>query len=158
MVDMTIEDITAGSVTVTNGSTTVTASGSQFSQNLVGTWFTVTDGTDGLWYKVVAINSTNTITLENFYQGISGSSRTYLIGEVPDIPEDYHMAMIYYGAYNFFLKRKDLGVAEQYLQMFNTMLEDYKRTYSSKTTGVVLSSSSRNQAYNLFTLPPQAIT
>lgn len=158
MPDLSIEDVTTGTVTVTNGQTIVTASAAQFNQNMLGSYYTTTDGTDGLWYKIVAVNSTSSITLENYYQGISGSGRNYLIGEVPDFPEDYHMALVYYATYNFFLKRKDLAVAEQYLTMFNNMVTAYKQTYSSKTTGIVITDDNWNQSYNLFTLPPNAIS
>jgi len=157
LIDMSIDDITTGTMTVANGSTTITASGTPFGQNLIGAYFTVTDGTDGLWYKVAGFTSTSILTLENYYQGVSGAGRSYLVGDVADIPEDYHMALVYYACYNFYLKRKDIDVANSYMSMFNQLLKQYEQVYSNKSTGVV-SNSGGGSAFNVWTLPPNAMS
>jgi hypothetical protein len=148
---------TTGTCTVTNGSTTVTDSATNFAQQMIGQWFSVTDGTDGNWYQIGAYDNNASIELANYYQGISGSGRSYRIGIAPDIPEDYHMAFVYYPAYQFYLKRGDIEQAEAYLAMFNALLDQYIETYSSKTTGVV-QTKQRGAAYNIFGLPPTNIT
>ena len=157
MADMSVDDITTATtgatVTVGQGTTTVTASSPIFSQSLVGTYFTVTDGTDGLWYKIAGFSSTTVVTLENYYQGVSGSGRSFLVGSVPDIPEDYHMALVYYACYNFYLKRKDVNIANNYWAMFEEHLKEFKMTYSSKSTGVVTNSAG-GTPFNIWTLPP----
>lgn len=155
--DMSMTDLTVGTLTVTNGSTTITHSGTSFSQQMIGAYVTVNDDTDGLWYRVAGFTSTSVLTLENYYQGIGGAGRTFLLGVTPDIPEDYHLALVYFAAYNFFLRRKDMFMANMYQGLFNDLREQYKQAYSSKTTGVV-STQVPSDRFNIFQIPPQNIS
>lgn len=153
--DMSLDD-TTGTCSVTQGSVTVTSS-SAFNQNMVGMWFTVTDGSDGNWYPISAYTNSSSITLENYYQGYTEASAPFQIGSVPDIPEDYQLGLVYYAAYNYFLKRKDSEVAQMYLGMFQELLNEYKETYAAKTTGQV-QQAIEDYRYSIFTLPPNPIT
>jgi hypothetical protein len=153
--DMTLDD-TTGAVGVTNGSQTVTSS-SLFNQNMVGMSFTVTDGGGGNWYPIITYGSASSLQLENYYQGYTNPTATALIGTVPDIPEDYQLGLVYFAAYNFFLRRKDNGTATMYKALFEDLLNQYKTTYADKTTGQV-QQSIEDYRYSLFTMPPNPIT
>lgn len=150
--DFSNADVT-GTSTVTNASTTVLDSATGFSQTMLNAYFSVTDGSDGNWYQIGAFDSSSSLELANYYQGISGSDRPYIIGACWDVPEDYHMALVYFACYNFYLKRKDAGLAEQFLGMFQSLLDLYKETYSSKSTGIV-QTRQRGAAFSVFGLPP----
>lgn len=64
----------AGTVSVTNGSTTVTGSGTSFTSALnVGDMIKV--DADGTWYKVAAIGSNTSLTLETAYAGTTASGQ-----------------------------------------------------------------------------------
>jgi hypothetical protein len=106
---------------------------------------------------VATVPSNNSLTLANYYQGLSEGSAPYLIGACPDIPEDYHLGLVYYAAYNFFLKRKDMGQAEQYLAMFEQLRDEYMETYANKTTGVVFTKQAA-EVYSVFGIPPFNLT
>lgn len=154
LADMSVDDVTNITVSVSNASPTVTGTG--FLPNMVGMWFSVTDGTDGNWYQITAQSAT-TLTLENGYQGITESSATCIIGSAADIPEDYHLGMVYYACMNYYLKRKDNGQASFFQGMFADLLSQYRDTYAAKTTGQVQQEIS-DYRYSLFTLPPNPIT
>lgn len=154
--DYSLADVT-GTATVTNGSTTVLDSATSFSQSMLNAWFSVTDGSDGNWYQIGAFNSSSSIELANYYQGISGSGRPYIIGACPDIPEDYHMGLVYFAAYQFYLKRKDEGNANQFLSLFQNLLDQYQETYASKTTGIVFTKQA-GDVYNIFNIPPTGLS
>lgn len=154
--DMSLDDSTP-IINVTNGSVTVAAATSVFNANMVGMSLQVTDGSDGNWYPIVGYTSPTAITLENVYQGTSGTGVASLIGSVPDIPEDYHLGLVYYAAYNYFLKRKDSNTAAGYKALYEDLLMQYKETYAAKTTGQVLQGMDDYQ-YNLFGLPPQNLS
>jgi hypothetical protein len=154
MAEMSVDDVT-GTATVSDTSTTVTGTG--FTPQMVGRYFTVTDGTDGLWYKIASYTSATEIGLENYYQGIAGAGRPYIIGQCPEIPDDYHLALVYFAAYNYFLKRKDMQVATTYQALFNDLLHQYKETYSAKSTGIVIDPVTKSKL-NLFMLPPNQIS
>lgn len=157
LVDMVSDDLTTGTVTVVNGSTTVINQNGFFDPTLVGRWFTINNGSDGNWYQVGAFNSQSSIELTNYFVGISGDYTNYVIGPVPDIPEDYQLGLVYYAAYNFFLKRKDEATAINYKALFEDLLNQYREVYAAKTTGQIQQSID-DYRYSIFTLPPNPIT
>lgn len=157
MRDMSLDDITP-TINVTVNSTAVVANtGTPFTQNHIGMWLSVTDGSDGNWYPITGFTDTTHITLENYYQGPSKTGVACLIGSAPDIPEDFHMALVDYACYRYFLKRKDKDTAASYKSLYDESLKDYKAIYAAKTTGLT-QEDLNPYTYNLFNLPPQNVT
>lgn len=154
--DYSNADVT-GTATVTAATTVVTDSATRFTQQMIGMWLTVTDGTDGNWYKIGSYSSTSVIGLENDYIGISGGGRNYLIGACPDTPEEYHMALPYYAAWQYYLKRKDSNTANEFQGLFEGLFNKYEAAYSSKTTGVVFTKQA-DVAYSVFGVPPSGLS
>lgn len=159
LMDMSNDDVTAGTATVTNGAVLVTLSNSVVTPSMVGRWFSVTDGSDGNWYQIASYVSTTSFNLANNYQGPTETtaSGSYTIGSASQVPEDYHMALPYYAAFNFYLKRKDMASASMYKSEFDNLLESYKEVYSDKHTGVV-QNAVQDYRYSLFSIPPNPIT
>lgn len=153
--DLNIDD-TILSINVINGSVTV-ASSALFNSKMVGMSLQVTDGSDGNWYPIVGYTSPSSITLENVYQGPTSTGVASIIGQVPDIPEDYQLGLVYFAAYNYYLKRKDGETAAEYKSLFQDLLTQYVEVYAAKTTGQVLQSLDSYE-YNLFGLPPMGMT
>lgn len=81
-------DYTTGTVTVTNNSQTLTGSGTTFTTAMIGRWF-ATDN-DRYWYRISGYTSATVLTLETSFEGTTGASQTYRIGESPEIPEEGH--------------------------------------------------------------------
>lgn len=154
MRDMSLDD-TTGSFGVTNGSQTVTST-ALFNANMVGMMFSATDGSDGNWYPIITYTNANTISLENYYQGSTGTV-TGIVGSVPDLPEDYHLGLVYFAAYNFYLKRNEQAFASMYKALYEDLLTQYKEVYAAKTTGQI-QNSIEDYRYSIFTLPPNPIT
>lgn len=154
--DFSLPDL-IGTANVSNGSQTIVDNGTDFTPNLVNAWFSVTDGSGGNWYQIDSVTDTSHLKLANYYQDQTNSSAAYIIGACPDIPEDYHMALLYYAAYQFFLKRKDNATAGSYLGMFNELRDEYMETYSNKTTGVVFTKQAA-EVYSVFGIPPFNLT
>lgn len=154
--DMSIDDTTP-IINPTNGSVTVGAATSLFNSKMVGMSLQVTDGSDGNWYPIVGYTSPTFITIENVYQGPTSTGVASIIGQVPDIPEDYQLGMVYYAAYNYYLKRKDANTAAGYKALYQDLLTQYIEAYAAKTTGQVLQSLD-SYSYDLFGLPPQGVT
>jgi hypothetical protein len=154
--DYIATDVT-GTAAVTPGSTIVTDSATSFYPAMAGMRFTVQDATDGNWYKIANSPTTSTLNLSNYYAGLLSGSYPYLIGLCPDIPEDYHLGLAYYAAAQYYLKRKDLNDDNNYLGMFQALLDQYRETYGNKTTGVVFTKQAA-EVYSVFTIPPVNIT
>lgn len=150
--DYSLADV-KGTAGVNDGSTLVTDSATSFTPSMVNMWFSVLDGTGGNWYQIAEVPTSSTLNLANFYQDQTNAAASYIIGACPDIPEDYHMALVYYAAYQFFLKRKDTGQAEAYLGMFQNLLDEYTETYANKSTGIVFTKQAA-EVYSVFGIPP----
>lgn len=158
-VELTQNDFTTGTVTVTNGSQTVTHSATGFTPNMAGLWFQVTGGTDENWYRVYEVTSTSIIQLENFYQGISGSAKTFRIGQVVDLPEEFAEAPVDYACYRHFLKRGTTDKAATFKTLFESALAMAKDQYGQTTDNQVITYSPQMRTYNPFAGdPPSSIS
>lgn len=155
--EMGQDDVTTGTCTVVNGSTTVTFSNNIITEDMVGRWFQIQDRYNEAWYQISIYDSTNQFELANFYGGTGSGSLNFMISDVPDIPPDYHLGLVYYAAYNFYLKRKDSETAQLYWNTFEELLNQYTENYASKTTGVVQGQSDRYR-YSIFMIPPPPIS
>lgn len=154
--DMSVDDVITTTVTVSNGSQLITSPSNAFNTNMVGMFFSVTDGTDGNWYPIIAA-TTSQLTLENYYQGISESTAPCIIASVPNIQEEFQMAPIYFAAYNFYLKRNEMENATLYKGLYEDLLQRYIEAYAAKSTGLVQKPLTDN-LFNIFWLPPGTIT
>jgi hypothetical protein len=155
--DMSVDDTTSITLNVTNNSLTVVAASGTFNTNMVGMWLSVTDGSDGNWYQITGYTDSTHVTLENYYQGATKTGVASIIASAPDIPEDFHQALIDYACYRYFLKRKDAATSADYKSLYDEALKDYKKIYAAKTTGVTQDDLTP-YTYNLFGLPPQNVT
>lgn len=154
--DMSIDDATP-SINATLNSVNITAGLSVFNQNMIGQYLSVTDGSDGNWYPIVGYTSPTQITLENVYLGPSKTSVASLIGQAPDIPEDYHLAPAYFAAFNYYLPKGAQATIAEYKDLYRDLLNQFMEAYADKTTGQVLQDLD-SYAYNIFGLPPQNIS
>jgi hypothetical protein len=136
--DMSIADYTTGTVTVTNGDATITHSASGFTALMVGRAFKVTDGTEGFWYKIASYTDADNLELENVYEGTSGAAKTFQIGEMPTIPEEFHEAPIDYAMYRYYLRKRDNNSARDFKMIWEEELKEGQKQYSSKTTSKVI--------------------
>lgn len=157
MKDMGIDDVTNVTVNVTQNSNIIVAASGNFTLNMLGSWITLTDDSDGNWYQITGFTDSTHVTIENYYQGPTESGAATLIGQVPDIPEEFQLNLVDYACYRYFLKRKGVGTAADYKSLFDEALKDYKKIYAAKTTGYVQDDLTP-YTYNLFGLPPQNVT
>jgi len=153
---ITNEDYTTGTITVTNGSTTVTGSGTTFTNTMVGRIFQVTDGSDGYNYKIAAYASSTGITLEEPYIGLSGSGKTFNIGESFIFPDEYHDAPVDFALGRYFEVRNNADRATYHNGKFQLAIADAKAKYASSSASQVITEDA--PAYNFWQLPPTAAT
>lgn len=95
--NITIADYTDGTVAVTSDSATITGTDTTWTAAMVGRWFCVTSESNtgqGLWYRVKTFSSSTSLVLESVFEGATGSSLTYRIGQSPEIPEEGHVLLL----------------------------------------------------------------
>ncbi len=125
-VPMTSEDYVEGDVTVTENSQTVTGNGTTWSGTnaKIGYWFSLADSNGeprGNWYRISAVGSTTSITLETFFEEVGESGASYIIGETPEVPEEAHPLISIGAVADYFMfKRKDTKTGKEFNNMFWT--------------------------------------
>lgn len=146
------DDTTDSTVTVTQGNQTITSSGTPFTPGMVGRGFEVTDGTDTRWYRISEYTDSSNIKLENYYQGASGSGRTWRIGEVMDIPEEYLEGPSAFSLWRHWKRRGNKGKALEAYNEFKDTLDSAREWYGQQTSSAIVLASEEvmNRAYSPF--------
>lgn len=102
--DLSVDKYVTGTVVATNGSTTITGSSTTFTAAMVGRYFKVDDVTgDGNWYRITGFTSSTVITIENKYDGVTTSGKTFIIAEIFALPEDMQILPLYYTMMHYYL-------------------------------------------------------
>lgn len=131
--DLSVADYTTGTVTMTNNSAAVVGSGTTFTALMVGRTLMVEDaGSENrVGYKIAGYTDATNITLEQTYAGPTGSGKTYRIGELPDIPEEYHESLVDYALFRYYLRKRDRSMVRDMRSLFEAALEECEAEYSS---------------------------
>lgn len=157
--DIGATDYETGTVAVVNGSATVTGTTTVWTSAMVGRMFRIRDNSnDDIWYRITAVASNTSLTLENVYSGDNASGVSYTIGEVPNIPEEYHLHIADYGLYRYYMRRRDKEIAAMFKSDFENGLNRAKREYSSKSASQYVPGRRRIRLDNVFTREPDEVS
>lgn len=154
--DLSLADYIMGTVTVTNGSTTVTGAGTTFitTANVVSEsrYIQITAPTgDNLWYQVASVNSTSSITLVNAYQGVTASGASYTLGQMPVINEDFQDMLVYKALVFYFTSIvSDSEKAKEFQSYYDRKLELLAEYDGTKTVNVNLARTYAQRNPNLY--------
>lgn len=137
--DLSQDAYTTGTVTLTNGSATVTGAGTTFTSDMVGRIFqNTTTGADRLWYRIKTFTSTTSLTLENVYEGATAGTQTYKISEIFNVPEDIQLLPCYFALWQWFESKKDTTQSLKYKRFWDEGLRQAKATHGTKTRDQVV--------------------
>jgi len=110
--DLSITSYTTGTVAVTNGSATVTGTGTSWLTQFLPSAGSVLDQNlwiriphpagDNNWYQILSIESNTSLTLVQAYNGLSTTGATYTIGQTPSILEDFHDLIVFKSLTTYF--------------------------------------------------------
>lgn len=150
--DLTVANTTDGTVT-TDGTAAVTGSGTSWNASMVGQYLQVpptgnasTSG-DGYAYRVAAVASATSLTLDKAYAGRNVTGANYVIGQAPALPEAFQDMLAYKAAQNYYLTRNP----------DNVRVQNFKMMYDEKWDGLVQDSK---KSANVWVIPgsPQGNT
>jgi hypothetical protein len=118
--DMTAEDYTTGTVTVTNDDDDITGSGTTWTSAMVGRYFQTVN--DGYPYKIRSFTSTTNLDLATNFAGTGAAGQSYSIFESPGIPVELHELIPYRVMEIYFAQRgaSFADKAKMYANMFWT--------------------------------------
>lgn len=108
-------DKTAGTITMTNGSSAIVGSGTSFAASDVGRF--IKADSNGYWYKISSFTDSTNITLDRSFDGVTVSGGTYKLGTLPDLPESGHIAIAYAVLEGLWRKREDMSSANKYREL-----------------------------------------
>lgn len=159
--DLTLTDYTTGTVSATSGSTTITGSGTSFLANYLpvagsvlnlNLWIKITPPNgDGNWYQISTINSATSLTLVNSYAGGTTSGASYIIGQIPELIEDFQDLPVYRALMIYFSTIVDNpNKKKEFTDLYNAgiaMLDDYA---GSKSVNVNLRGAINRLNPNLY--------
>jgi len=133
--DMSMEDVTSGTIALTNASATVTGTNTAFTSSMVGSFLKVS----GYWYKILSYASATSITLDRTYVGTTASGLSYTIGNSPEIPEEAHEYLPFRAASIWFVAfRRDTKHAQKLLNYYYTGdFENYTRDATTAKGGMI---------------------
>lgn len=154
--DLSQDSYTTGTISVTNGSATITGSGTTFTAAMVGRYFYVTDtaGTgDGNWYRITGFTSTTVLTIENKYDGTTVSGKTFTISEIFSLPEEMQMLPVYYTMMHYYLGyRQDKD--EKRLALWETRykagMTAAEKRYKRKGKNIVLRDKAKTTGWPVY--------
>ena len=143
--DLSIADVTAGTVTVTQGSMAVTGSGTAWTPTtnlqLESRWLQIAQPSgDNLWYQIASVNSTTSLTLYQPYQGITVSGGTSVIGQMPLVAEDFQDMLLWKNLHYYFTAIVDNPKkAQEYKDIYDRKLQLLASYSGTNTVNVNLS-------------------
>lgn len=155
--DLEIDKYTTGTVAVTNGSATLTGSGTTFTIAMVGRYFKIDDSTgatgDGNWYRITGYTSPTVLTLENKYDGTTVSGKSFIIAEAFALPEDLHMGPVYYAMWHYYLgyrQDKDEKRSAVWQKQYALKVQQAQNLYKRKSKSNVLREKSKSTGWPVY--------
>jgi hypothetical protein len=146
VVDLAVADLTSQSVSITNGGTTVTGSGTTWRRGLAGFYIRVapnsssdTTSGDGQWYEISSVVSTTSLTLVRAYNGPTVAAGVALIGQMPLLPDSFHDMPWHAAAATYWAKETDAR-ALYHEEKRKELLALLIAGWSNPTTSLVLDS------------------
>lgn len=148
--DLSQADYATGTVSITTATNTLTGGLTTFTKNMEDRWIRIAEPTgDGNWYQIKTYNSATSLTLYNNYTGptvVSGSS--YIIGEMPIMPEDYQDLALYRALYIYYNSRvPNPTQAGIYKSLYDEGYKMLDSEFGQKTTNVELTDT-QSPVYN----------
>ena len=123
-------------VSISAGSTQVTASGATFTNAVAdGSCFFRVDnlgtGADSVWYRILSIQNDNQLTLGVAFANTAITTASYTIAQAPKYPIRMHLGIVYGACRQLVVDQNDPN-AQFYHNQYASVLSDSKRIYVSR--------------------------
>lgn len=155
VIDLNAADYTTGTLSATNGSTTLTGSGTTWTAPMAGRAIKITasdvaaSSGDGFWYEISSVGSATSITLTRAYNGTSLTGGSYTIGQVSVLPESYQDLPVYKAAEIYFTSQMpDKARAELYRNIYMSMHAGLVADFSSKSVNPLVEDDESRRLVN----------
>jgi len=128
----------------------VTGAGTTFVADMVGRWIQATGPTgDNEWYEIATFTSTTVLGLKQAYNGITGATLPYIIGEMSIIPEEFQDLSVIYAVRQYYSSRvKDKGIFELYKSQYDERYAMMNMELGTKDDNMVIDMGVDRQIVN----------
>lgn len=157
--DLSIDDVTnlspssnGATVSLTNGSPTVTATAGIFTAQQIGLKFQLTGVADLSWYDIVDVPTSATLTLKSAFVGPTSSANSWRIGQTWMIPQEYQDAPMHYALGNYFSSKGNEQRSGFHTGIYDAMVLECSEDYSSSNMSAVITGD--ELTFNAWYLPP----
>lgn len=156
-VDLIKDDYITGTVSITNGATTVTGSGTTWTSPAhKGMFLSVTDGSGGNWYQIDTVSSNTSLALITPYADPTVSNATYKLSQMFIFPGEYSDVPVDYAMGRYFEAKNNPSRAEYHMNRFDNMVKKAVEDYASSSTSNVITDSDPILSSNPFSWPPMS--
>lgn len=143
--DLNLADYSTGAIfTATNGTATIVGTSTNWNQSMAGSYIQIASAQqnnagDNLWYQIsptLPITGTQ-LFLTATYKGtaITSGTAAYIIGQMPVLPENYHIMPVYWAAANYWrLNGNNIPKAQEYERLYKEKLTTLERDFGEKST------------------------
>ena len=155
VVNLSRADYTTGTITTaTNGSTSITGSGTSWAAPMAGRYIRITQTDaantgDDNWYEIASVGSSTTLTLVKPYAGtsISAGSANYTIGQVSLLPDEVQDAPVY-KAVSVYWTGEDDKRAKEFKDLYEDRRALLLKARTGPTTSVVVDTENVRNVVN----------
>lgn len=135
--DLSQAKYTTGTINLTNGSASVSGSGTVWTDDMVGRYLRVT-GSEGqrVPYRIQTVGSGTSLQLEQKYHGATDTGLSYEIFEMFNLPEDAHMLPVYYALWQWWDSKGNSTRAARYENMYTVKRDELRESHSNLTADV----------------------
>lgn len=134
---------TPGNMTFTYGSNVLSCSTPVFSNwmQLGGTYISPGDDGDGNWYRITQVNSSTSVNIQQFYQGLNVTSSTnWSINQIMNMHPDMIDLPNYYALWKYYNYKKDAKWRDYYKNMYYAELKLAQGNWATKTRSSIIRS------------------
>lgn len=141
--DLLYENNTTGTISVTNGSTTFTGSGTSWDSSYVGRFIKPLNSRH--YYQIASITNSTSGAFRKKYQGATASGTTHITADIPySLPDSaQHLPAIYALWQYYTFIRKDTTLAGMYKNQYETQRDTTKGIFKMRNQSVVIPSQNK---------------
>ena len=131
--DMQVENYSTGTIAVTNASANVTGTSTSWTntQNAqAGSLINIV----GEWYEILSVTDATHLVLTAPYQGVNDASTSYVIGDVPLVPEDFQSLLWIIYVEEYFARNKQMDKVQEWKSQRLELEKRLKESTANRST------------------------
>lgn len=136
--DLSVDDSALTVAGFTNGDATVTHAAAGFTSAMVDDerWLKpdVATGGDGNWYRLLTFTSTSSIELDRNYEGLTDTSVSATVAQIPLLPKNTDHLPAFYAAAMYHYRKRDFSKGRELMGLYKLGIQEAKGEWGQKST------------------------